>query len=69
MLMWQWLFLSNSLATRQIDVVYHGIDASSALIEIGKKCFPNLTETRKFYKSTRIEDLSGKADHVGVSTP
>src|SRR4029077_8826997 len=54
----------HSLRRRGLDLEYHGIDASPALIEIGRRELPRFGLPPDRLGCLRIEDLAGGADHV-----
>jgi len=53
-----------SLRKRSIPVDYWGIDATTALIEIGQQYLPVFGLPAHRLQSMRIEDLGGEVDHV-----
>ena len=54
----------HSLRSRELPVDYHGIDASPALIAVGREELPAHGLPADRLRVLRIEDLSGEADHV-----
>lgn len=57
-------YLFHSLRRRDVQVHYHGIDASPALIEIGREALAPYGLPVDRLQVLRIEDLAGSADHV-----
>ncbi len=57
-------YLWHSLRTRAVAADYHGIDASQALIDIGRAHLPSFGLSAERLRTLRIEDLDGEADHV-----
>jgi SAM-dependent methyltransferase len=57
-------YLVHSLRRRGIEVEYWGIDASPALIAIGREELPAFGVPAERLQMLRIEDLSGSVDHV-----
>lgn len=57
-------YFFHSLATRDLDVEYWGIDASEPLLQIGREILPEfgLPASRLF--NCRIEDLHAEMDHI-----
>lgn len=57
-------YFYHSLKKRGLAVEYFGIDATRALIEIGRKIMPAYGLPADRLMTLRIEDLDGDADHV-----
>jgi ubiquinone/menaquinone biosynthesis C-methylase UbiE len=57
-------YFFHSLKSRGIDVAYHGIDASPALIAIGRAHMPAHGLPSDRLMAMRIEDLTGEVDHT-----
>lgn len=55
-------YFYHSFKDRGVDINYMGVDASEALIQIGRDCIPALSDQNLFCE--RIENLDGEADHV-----
>lgn len=54
----------HSLAARGLPVEYHGVDATAALIAIGREELPAFGLPAENLHTARIEDLDGAVDHV-----
>ena len=57
-------YFFHSLASRSIPLKYIGIDATSALLQIGKQELPAFGLPEENLKVMRLEDLNGRADFV-----
>ena len=57
-------YFFHSLTDRGIEVDYHGVDASEALIDIGRREMPAHALPAGRLRALRIEDLDGAVDHV-----
>lgn len=57
-------YFFHSLRSRDIPAEYYGIDASQALIEIGRDILPSHGLAAQRLQALRIEDLDGRVDHV-----
>jgi SAM-dependent methyltransferase len=57
-------YFYHSLKSRGIDVAYYGIDASPALIAIGREHMPAHGLPPERLVAMRIEDLTGEVDHT-----
>jgi ubiquinone/menaquinone biosynthesis C-methylase UbiE len=57
-------YFFHSLKKREIPVGYFGIDASDALIGIGRERLPAFGLPAERLKVMRIEDLAGEVDHA-----
>lgn len=57
-------YFFHSLSKQNVTVDYFGIDASEALIEIGKRWMPQYNLSAERLIHGRIEDLDGEVDHV-----
>lgn len=57
-------YFYHSLKRRNIPTEYYGIDASSTLIDIGRRYMPAHGLPAERLINTRIEDLSGTVDHT-----
>ena len=57
-------YLFHSLASLQVPVEYYGIDASPALLEIGRGILPPYGLPPERLIELRIEDLDAEVDHV-----
>ena len=57
-------YFFHSVKARGMDVEYYGIDASSSLIEIGRRELAPHGLPPERLTQLRIEDLDGSADHV-----
>ena len=57
-------YFFHSLASRNMELTYFGIDAAPSLIEIGREEMPAFGLEAGRLKIVRIEDLDGSVDHV-----
>lgn len=57
-------YLFHALRDRDLDVEYHGVDASPSLIAVGRELMPAHGLAPDRLRVARIEDLAGSADHV-----
>ena len=57
-------YLFHSLAGLHAPVEYYGIDASRALLDIGREIMPAYGLPKERLIETRIEDLDAEVDHV-----
>ena len=57
-------YFFHSLKSRDIEVAYHGIDASPSLIAIGQQHMPAHGLPAERLVAMRIEDLTGEVDHT-----
>lgn len=57
-------YFFHSLASRNMELTYFGIDAAPSLIEIGREEMPAFGLEAGQLKIVRIEDLDGSVDHV-----
>lgn len=57
-------YLFHSLAALPVPVEYYGIDASPALLEIGRNILPSFGLPPARLLELRIEDLRAEVDHV-----
>ena len=57
-------YLFHTLVGRRLGVEYYGIDASCALIEIGRDIMPNYGLAPERLMHVRIEDLDASVDHM-----
>jgi ubiquinone/menaquinone biosynthesis C-methylase UbiE len=57
-------YFFHSLKMRSMDVEYWGIDASSALVAIGRETLPGFGLPEERLRNIRIEDAAGRFDHV-----
>jgi SAM-dependent methyltransferase len=57
-------YFFHSLKSRGIDVEYYGIDASPALIAIGRQYMPSHGLPPERLVTMRIDDLTGAVDHT-----
>lgn len=57
-------YFYHSLRNRLPDVEYWGIDASSALLDIGRAFLPDYGLPPERLVTMRLDDLAGEADHV-----
>lgn len=57
-------YFYHSLLARSIPGVYQGIDASPAMIRLGKQLMPAFGLSAEQLQLLRIEDLGGEVDHV-----
>lgn len=54
----------HSTVNQSLNLRYYGIDSSKKLIKIGKKNMPNYGLNSNKLVNMRIEDVSGKFDHI-----
>lgn len=57
-------YFFHSLRRRELEVAYHGIDATARLIEIGRTELPRFGLPAERLQPVRLEDFRGEADHV-----
>jgi ubiquinone/menaquinone biosynthesis C-methylase UbiE len=57
-------YFFHSLKRRNIDLEYHGIDATARFIEVGRALLPGFGLPAERLRVGRIEDLDGEVDHV-----
>jgi cyclopropane fatty-acyl-phospholipid synthase-like methyltransferase len=57
-------YFLHSLRRRSVALDYHGIDATKEFIDAGRRELAQFGLPETHLQSIRIEDLSGKADHV-----
>jgi len=57
-------YFAHSLRRRGIDVEYWGVDASPALVAIGREELPAFGIPPERLRLLRLEDLTGSVDHV-----
>jgi cyclopropane fatty-acyl-phospholipid synthase-like methyltransferase len=57
-------YFFHSLRDRMASVEYHGVDATAALIDIGREILPAYGLSPDRLSTMRIEDLHAEVDHV-----
>jgi ubiquinone/menaquinone biosynthesis C-methylase UbiE len=57
-------YFFHSLKSRNIPLIYQGIDASRTLVDIGRRILPAYGLDPGQLMQARLDDLAGEADHV-----